>query len=100
MFMRITEQEKKDILSKYKDDTSDTLLLHLKRHYPVVEIKYEWSKRPLKWIKVDDRMRPLENNKSSLVDEISYLLEDNWSELGIPIIRRTVKKYLDGITAS
>jgi hypothetical protein len=100
MNMRITEQEKKDILSKYQDDTSDTLLTHLKRHYPAIEITYSWSNRPLKWIKVDDRMRPLEHNKKSLVGEISNLLEDEWSQLSTQMIRRTVKKYLDGIMAS
>lgn len=98
MFMRITEQEKKDILSKYKDDTSKELLNYLKRHYPATEITYSWSKKPLKWIKVDDGMRPLENNKKSLVNEITFLLDEYWNYLGTEIIRRTIKKYLDGIS--
>jgi hypothetical protein len=98
--MIITEQEKKDILSKYKDDTSDELLNHLKRHFPAVEQTLSWLDRPFKMIKVDDKVRPLLGNKKSLVGEISNLLEDEWSQLSTQMIRRTVKKYLDGIMAS
>ena len=42
----ITEQEKKELLSKYSEDTSDELLTHLKRHFPVTEIKYDWMHEP------------------------------------------------------
>lgn len=95
--MRLTEQEKKDILKKYEDNTSDELLTHLKRHYPAHEETTSWGKT-IKFIKVDDKVRPLASNKKYLVNKISSLLEDSWIGLGIPTIRRTVKKYLDGIT--
>ena len=41
--MRITEAEKKEIMSKYDGNTSDELLTHLKRHFPVIEIKLDWT---------------------------------------------------------
>ena len=54
--MKITEQEKKDILSKYIDNTSDELLNHLKRTYPVVEFNVSWKSEPIKAIIIDQKM--------------------------------------------
>jgi hypothetical protein len=94
--MLINEEEKKDILGKYKDDTSDELLTHLKRTFPVTEIYQDWMKSPMKFIYVDDKTKPLLGNKKYLVSLISHLIEDEWSFLGAQKLRRTVKKYLDG----
>ena len=63
MNMRLSEEERKQILSKYIDDTSDELLTHLKRHFPVHEIKHDWMKEPMKFIQIDDKTRPLLSNK-------------------------------------
>lgn len=95
--MRLTENEKKEILSKYSGDTSDDLLVHLKRHFPIYETNLEWMDKPLKFIKIEDKVRSLEKNKKYLVNVISSLLENNWIHLGIPKIRKTVKKYLDAV---
>lgn len=94
--MRITEQERKEILSKYNDDTSDELLRHMKRNFPVQELKMAF-KGPVKFIYIDDKSHFIEGNKKYLVGKISSLLEDEWIHLGIPKIRRTVKKFIDGI---
>ena len=99
MNMIISEQEKKDILSKYSNDTSDELLNHLKRHFPVSEVEAIFGGK-YKFIQVDDKSRPLLGNKKYLVSLISNLVEDEWSSLGKPLIRRTVKKYLDGVMVS
>lgn len=95
--MFISEEERKEILSKYGDDTSDELLVHLKRHFPVHEHKVGWSEKPTKYIQIEDKIRPLLDNKKYLVSKISSLVEEEWMSLGVPKIRRTVKKYLDGI---
>ena len=95
--MKLTEQEKKDILSKYQDDTSNELLLHLKRHFPVSEVKLDWMKEPIKFIQVNDKTRHFENNKKYLVNAIHNVVENDWISLGEKKIRRTIKKYLDGI---
>ena len=97
MNMLISEEERQEILSKYKDDTSDELLTYLKRHFPVHEVKSEWITTPYKFIQVDGKTRPLIANKKYLVSKISSIVEDEWISLGIPMIRRTVKKYLDGV---
>ena len=95
--MRLTENEKKEILSKYSGDTSDDLMTHLKRHFPAHETHLDWMETPLKFIVIHDKVRPLDSNKKYLVNHISKLLEDKWIHLGIPKIRKTVKKYLDAI---
>lgn len=97
MFMILTEQERQEILSKYSGDTSDELLTHLKRHFPVTEVNYDWMKEPTKFIQVDDKTRLLKNNKKYLVGVIYNILESDWISLGEKKIRRTIKKYLDGV---
>ena len=97
MIMRITEEERKQILSKYGEDTSDELLTHLKRHFPTYEVNFEWTTKPQKFIQVDDKTRPLLNNKKYLVGKIFSLVEEEWLALGEQKIRRTIKKYLDGV---
>ena len=42
MNMVISEEEKREILSKYKDNISDELLNHLKRHFPASEYRLDW----------------------------------------------------------
>ena len=95
--MSISEQEKKDLMLKYSGDTSGELLLHLKRHFPVTEYKYGWMNEPVKFIQVDDKSRQIKNNKKYLVSTLYNILEDDWIGLKEKIIRRTIKKYLDGI---
>lgn len=96
--MRITEEEKKHILSKYSDNTSDDLLRHLLRSYPTFETKFDWSEEPMKFIILNGKNRFLKGNKKYLVNKISSDLEETWNYLGDEIIRRTVKKFIDGIT--
>jgi hypothetical protein len=91
-------EEKKSVLSKYSGDTSDDLLLHLKRHFPVTEIKHDWMEEPIKFIKIDDKTRLLKNNKKYLVSKIYDIVYKLWDSLGERKIRRTIKKYLDGIS--
>lgn len=93
----MTRKQILEIKSEKNSGTSDSLLTHLKRNYPVIEVELEWLEKPIKQIKVDDKLKLLENNKKYLVDLISNILETDWSHLGTPIIRRTIKKYLDGI---
>lgn len=95
--MRLTEEERKEILSKYEDNTSEELLTYLKRHFPVHDEQTSWG-QPIKFIQVDDKIRPLASNKKYLVNKISSMVEAMWVGLGIPTIRRTVKKYLDGVS--
>jgi hypothetical protein len=99
MNMQISEEEKKRILSKYIDDTSDELLTHMKRHFPVTEIETSFGGK-FKFIQVDDKARPLMSNKKYLVGEIFNSVIDDWVTLGEKKIRRTIKKYLDGVMNS
>jgi hypothetical protein len=95
--MMISEQEKKELFLKYSGDTSDELLNHLKRHFPVTEVKHDWMNEPIKFIQVEDKTRSLQNNKKFLVSVIYNIVESQWISTGEKKIRRTIKKYLDGI---
>ena len=93
----ITEEEKKEILKKYQNDTSDELLTHLKRHFPTGETHMQgWE--PAKYVLVDDKLRYLKGNKKYLVSKISDMVGSEWIHLGDQVIRGTVKKYIDGIS--
>lgn len=95
--MFITEDERKEILSKYSDETSDELLNHLKRHFNVYEVNLDWMEKPVKFIQIDGKSKALDANKKYLVNRIFNEVEDQWGYLGTQKIRRTIKKYLDGI---
>lgn len=94
--MKLTETEKKEILSKYEGTTSDELLNHLKRNFPVVEFKLDWMEKPIKQMSIDDKLYNIEHNKKYLVGKLSNYLEDEWVHLDNGIFRRTIKKYIDG----
>jgi hypothetical protein len=94
--MKLTEAEKKEILSKYQDTTSNELLNHLKRNFPVSEFKFDWMDNPIKRILIDDKLYIIKDNKKSLVNRLSNYVEDEWTHLDKSVLRRTVKKYIDG----
>jgi hypothetical protein len=94
--MRITEEEKREILSKYDDNTSNELLIHLKRTYPITVQEFDFTKTPIKFIQIDGKSRILTGNKKVTVDRLFSLEEDRWMNLGKSVIRRTIKKFLDG----
>jgi hypothetical protein len=94
----ISEQERKEILSKYLGNTSDELLTYLKRNFPVYEYKLEWMEKPWKQISIDSKSYMLDKNKKFLVNRISSYIEDEWIHLPTEVRRRTVKKYIDGIS--
>ena len=94
--MNISESEKKEILSKYIGNTSDELLTHLKRNFPVNELKFDWMSNPIKQIYIDDKLYHIEDNKKYLVGKLANYLEDEWTHLDNSVLRRTIKKFLDG----
>lgn len=94
--MIISEEEKKEILSKYDDNTSDELLTHLKRTYSIFTQKLQWSDTPIKFIEIEGKTKILTGNKKFMVNKIFSIEEDRWSYLGKPIVRRTIKKFIDG----
>lgn len=93
----ISEEEKKEILSKYQDNTSDELLVYLKRHFTYGKHEMKgWDPKP--YIVIDGKMRFLDYNKKYLVNKIANSIREEWIHLDEPTFRRTIKKYIDGIT--
>jgi hypothetical protein len=93
--MILSEQEKEDIRKKYEGNYSNEILVHLRRNYPVYEFKNKFMDSPVKQILVDDKLYMLSQNKKYLVNKISSILEDTITSVEKPILRRTVKYYLD-----
>jgi hypothetical protein len=50
---------------------------------------------PVKQILVDDKLYMLSQNKKYLVNKISSIIEETFTSVEKPILRRTVKFYLD-----
>jgi hypothetical protein len=90
----LTEEEKKEILSKYDHNTSPELLTFLKRNFPIGETNLDWMKS----LFVNDKIKYLDGNKKYLVNLIDSMIEDQWIGITQPIRRRTIKKYIDGVS--
>jgi len=90
----ITEQEKKDILDKYQDDTDPKILTYLRRHCPVTVIDAEFYKG-MHYVLIDDKAHIVERNKKYLVSKIYNFISKDFPDYDEKIVRRTIKKFLD-----
>ena len=91
--MILSEQEKEDIRSQYEsDEISDALMIHLRRHYPLKEVQI--GNHLIKYLYIDDKMRPLIDNKKSLTNKLYWEVLDKFRGIPEPILRRTIKRYL------
>jgi len=90
----ITEEEKKDILDKYRDDTDSKILTYLRRHYPVSVIDNEYYKG-MHYVLIDDKVHIVERNKKYLVGKIYNFISGDFPDYDEKILRRTIKKFLD-----
>jgi hypothetical protein len=95
MRLIITEEEKDEIINKYKDNTDDKLLVYLKRHFPIHQTKSEYFPKPFRFVQIDDKSRNLDDNKKYLVNRIFNEVEDEFSGMDKNIMRRTIKYYID-----
>jgi hypothetical protein len=87
-----------DKLSNYNENNSNELLSYLKRNFRTYDVTLDWKQEPMKFIVIDDKSHNIANNKKYLVGKISNYIEERWSDLDEPERRRTVKKFLDGIS--
>lgn len=93
--MILTEQDKKEILDKYKDNISKEVLTALKRGFPVQETNWNIGPSDMKMISVGEKSYWIEGHKKYLVGKISLILEEQFPNVEKGLIRRTVKFYLD-----
>ena len=105
MRLIITEEEKDDILSKYKGDTNDEFLKYLETECPVgsyplpkyFEVIDDLLQIAFPYVLIDTKMHHTYDNKKNLVNKIFYNLGDEFPHISTDVKRRTIKKYLDSI---
>lgn len=98
MNMKITEQERMDKLSKYSGNTVNELLSYLKRNLRIYDVTLNWKQEPMKFVVIDDKSYRIESHKKYLVNRIDQEIQDTWGHLEDGLRRRTIKKFLDGIS--
>lgn len=76
-------------------EISKDFLNHLIRNYPYVEIDFRFDKKA-KFLAIDDKNYRLDRNKKYLVNKIFNIEESTWNYLGVPTLRKTIKKFIDG----
>lgn len=79
-------------------ETSEELMAYLKTNFETGESSFFDGEKVKKWIVVDEKLRFLEGNKKYLVDKIYSEVKDDFKELAVAIIRRTIKRFLDNIS--
>ena len=93
----ITEDEKKDILSKYTE-SNDKLFTYLKENYPPIEISNEFKDILGKYmIMIDDKPIILKNNFERITKKIDMEIVDEFPNLSDKIRKQTIKKYLKSL---
>lgn len=93
--MLLTEEDKKEIRDKYKDNVSKEVLNALKRSFPVEDSDWKINGITPRMIQVGEKSYWIEHNKKYLVGKISMMLEDKFPDVDTATLRRTVKFYLD-----
>jgi hypothetical protein len=95
IYMLLTEEDKKEIRDKYKDNISKEVLNALKRGYPVEKSPWNVGDFNPNMISVGNKSYWIEGNKKYLVGKISSIMEEQFPVVDVPTLRRTVKFYLD-----
>lgn len=87
-----------DSLKKYEgDEISDELLIYLRRNFITVEHQLSFMDKPMKMIIIHGKSYFLDRNKKNLVNKLYNEISDKF-EITEKIARRTIKKFLDGVS--
>ncbi len=87
-----------DSLKKYEgDDISDELLIYLRRNFHTVEHQLSFMDKTMKMILIDGKSYFLDRNKKFLVNKLYNITSDKF-DITEKVARRTIKKFLDGIS--
>jgi hypothetical protein len=97
--MKLTKEEKDEFMSKYtEDETSPEVLNYLKRHFQTYKIDILTLNEPEVMISIDGKSYFVRSNKKRLVNKLFYTIQDSFSNIDEKIVRRTIKKFIDGIS--
>jgi len=96
----ITEEQKDEILSSLQDGINKDVYNHIKRRYPLYAIDPELGFTNVygkNRILIDDKLYHIKENKKRLVNIILYDIVEDFQAIGIPVLRKTIKKFLDDV---
>lgn len=94
--MFISEEDKEEILKKYKENISKEVLNFLKRRFPVFnQVLYSQNSMIAPMISIGNKSHFMEENKNYLVNRLYSIVSDDFPNEEEKIIRRTIKFYLD-----
>lgn len=94
--MFISEEDKEEILGKYKENVSVDVLNYLKRRFPVFkQVLFSQNPVSVPMISVESKSFFMEGNKSYLVNRLSAIVSEDFPNESEKTIRRTIKFYLD-----
>jgi hypothetical protein len=79
----------------------DNLMNYLTQNYRVGEYN-DTAKEFLgdKYVMVDDKMYPLEGHKKQLTNKIYWEVVDEFPNMNQPVLRRTIKTFLNNIVGN
>lgn len=95
----ISEDEKKDILSKYTDNIDKSLLLYLRRNFPVSTVTL-FDDIKMKKLTIEDKWYTVEDNKSYLTKKLKLEVQDVFPGLSEQLLVKTIRYFLDLILTS
>jgi hypothetical protein len=95
--MRLKEGAREEIEVKYREGTSDEILIHLKRNFPIYVIKYDWMETPVRMINIYSKSLPIVNNKKDVKKRLFFFLEERFPDVSASVLNKTLKKFLDMI---
>lgn len=79
----------------------DTLMEYLIQNYPVGNYREKVVEfLGNKYVMVDDKPYPLEGHKKQLTNKIYWEVVDEFSNINEPVLRRTIKTFLNNIASN
>jgi macrodomain Ter protein organizer (MatP/YcbG family) len=95
--MKITNDVRDNIRSKYYDGIDERILTHLKRNFQVYLIKKNMTSITLRYIIINGKSYLVNNNKKYLKNRLSSFVKERFEDIQEKIRMKTIKMFLDMI---
>lgn len=93
--MTLNKDYRERIEAKYKDCTSDSILVYLKRISMIYLIRSEHMNCTITYIMINGKSYSVKNNKKNLKQKLLSILNPQFYNIEEKIRVKTIKKFLD-----